>query len=234
MSSRLVDVTYDADDPLTLGRFWAEALGREVLEVDGAVLAAGDDTQLGLRFVPRDPSRDGTPRMHLHVTSEGSAQQRVVDRLLSLGATHLDVGQLPEEDHVVLADPEGNALCVIPPDNGFLRGCGPLGELACDGSRSVGLFWSAALDWPLVWDEGGETAVQSPAGGTKVAWGGEPLMARDGAEPQRFHVETTDAVEHESDRLLALGATWVDRGAEGVRLRDPGGNEFELRARPSS
>ncbi len=31
---------------------------------------------------------------------------------LGLGAGHLDVGQRPEEGHVVLADPDGNEFCV--------------------------------------------------------------------------------------------------------------------------
>ena len=30
----------------------------------------------------------------------------------------------------MLADPEGNEFCVIEPGNGFLAGCGFLGELA--------------------------------------------------------------------------------------------------------
>ena len=40
----------------------------------------------------------------------------------------------------MLADPEGNEFCVIEPGNSFLAGCGFLGELACDGTRQVGLF----------------------------------------------------------------------------------------------
>ena len=36
-----------------------------------------------------------------------------MERALATGASHLDVGQLPEEEHVVLADPEGNEFCVV-------------------------------------------------------------------------------------------------------------------------
>ena len=32
---------------------------------------------------------------------------------LALGAIHLDVGQLPDEDHVVLADPDGNEFWIM-------------------------------------------------------------------------------------------------------------------------
>ena len=169
--------------------------------------------------------------MHLHVTSEGTEQQTVVDRLLAAGATHLDVGQLPEEGHVVLADPEGYELCVIEPVNNFLRGCGPLGEMACDGPRAVGVFWSEALGWPLVWDEGEETAVQSPLGGTKVSWGGESDLPREGHRRQRFHL-VADDVEAEADRLMGLGAAATGPGQEGVAvLDDPDGSPFEVHRR---
>ncbi len=63
---------------------------------------------------------------------------------------------------------------MIGPNSSFLAGCGFLGELACDGTRQVALFWAAVLGWPLVWDEGQETAIQSPHGGTKVAWAALP------------------------------------------------------------
>jgi hypothetical protein len=147
--------------------------------------------------------------------------QEQVDRVVALGGRHIDVGQLPEEPHVVLADPEGNELCVIPPDNNFLRGTGHLGELACDGSRAVGVFWSQALGWPLVWDEDEETAIQHPDGGTKVAWGGPPRGELYG-ERDRLRLEV---VTDDLDSLLTLGATVVGDG----RLRDPDGNDVDVR-----
>ncbi len=56
----------------------------------------------------------GPNRVHLHLTSASHGDQhRTVATALRLGASHLDVGQLPEEEHVVLADPEGNEFCVI-------------------------------------------------------------------------------------------------------------------------
>jgi hypothetical protein len=42
-------------------------------------------------------------------------QQESVARLVGLGAHHIDIGQRPEEGHVVLADPDGNELWVIDP-----------------------------------------------------------------------------------------------------------------------
>jgi hypothetical protein len=80
---------------------------------------------------------------------------------------------------------------VIEPGNAFLAGCGFLGELACDGTRQVGLFWAETLSWPLVWDEQEETAVQSPHGGTKIAWGGPPVAPKQGRNRQRFDLVVT-------------------------------------------
>ncbi len=49
-------------------------------------------------------------RVHLHLASTGPAgQQTTVAAALELGAGHLDVGQRPEDGHVVLADPEGSS-----------------------------------------------------------------------------------------------------------------------------
>jgi predicted enzyme related to lactoylglutathione lyase len=165
----------------------------------------------------------------LHLTSGDHAdQQHTVATALGLGARHLDVGQRPEEGHVVLADPEGNELCVIEPGNAYLAGCGFLGEIACDGTREVGLFWSEALGWPLVWDQDQETAIQSPHGGTKVAWGGPPLEHEQGRNRQRFELAPTDGDQAaEVDRLVALGATLRGPREDGtVTLSDPDGNEF--------
>src|SRR5262249_61471397 len=36
-----------------------------------------------------------------------------VERLITLGARHVNVGQTGEEPFVVLADPEGNEFCVL-------------------------------------------------------------------------------------------------------------------------
>ena len=229
MPARLLTLTFDAHDPARLAEFWAGLLGREVIQESGGALLPGDDVQVGLRFVAADTEKIGRNRVHLHLTSATPDDQpRTVEAALELGATHLDVGQLPEEEHVVLADPEGNELCVIEAGNNFLAGCGFLGELACDGTRDVGLFWAEALGWSLVWDQDDETAIQSPHGGTKVAWGGPPVAPKRGRNRQRFDL-TADDVEAEVERLVALGATRLgDRDAD-VELADPDGNEFGVR-----
>jgi hypothetical protein len=119
---------------------------------------------------------------------------------------------------------------VIEPGNAFLAGCGLLGEIACAGTRTAGLFWSAALDWPLVWDQDEETAIQSPLGGTKVAWGGPPLPPKQTPNPQHFDLTVHGDRHAQVDRLVALGATRLAAGTDGtVVLADPDGNEFHVR-----
>jgi catechol 2,3-dioxygenase-like lactoylglutathione lyase family enzyme len=236
MTCQLFAVCFDASRPLRLARFWAGVLGREVVEDAGGALLPGDDTQLGLRFVPSPGEKVGRNRMHLHLTSASPAdQQHTVAAALGLGARHLDVGQRPEEGHVVLADPEGNEFCVIEPGNNFLAGCGFLGEVACDGTREVGLFWTAALGWPLVWDQDQETAIQSPYGGTKVAWGGPPVAPKAERNRQRFELAPSVHSDQltEVDRLVSLGATRLEADEDGaVVLADPDGNEFSVLTAP--
>jgi catechol 2,3-dioxygenase-like lactoylglutathione lyase family enzyme/predicted enzyme related to lactoylglutathione lyase len=231
--SELLALIFDAQDAPRLAAFWADVLGREVVDDPRGALLPGSDTQLGLRFVPSRAEKVGLNRMHLHLTSTSpDDQQHTVKTALELGASHLDVGQLPEEGHIVLADPAGNEFCVIEPGNSFLAGCGFLGELACDGTREVGHFWSEALGWPLVWDQDQETAVQSPHGGTKVAWGGPPVAPKTGKNQQRFDLTVVGSdLGSEVDRLAALGATRLGSAKDGtVELADPDGNEFSLTA----
>jgi hypothetical protein len=228
MPLRLEAVTFDAHDPGAVAAFWAALLDPEAVTEDGGVLLPGGETQVGLRFVAAPGGELGTHRLHLHLTSTSlEDQQRQVDRALALGGRHDDVGQTEADRFVVLADPGGNHLCVIEPGNSFLAGCGPLGEVTCDGTRDVGIFWSAALGWPLVWDQDEETAIQSPLGGTKVAWGGPPLTPKDGRNRQRFAL-VADDVPAEVERLVALGATRLTDQDGVAELADPDGNELSV------
>lgn len=158
-------------------------------------------------------------------------QQRTVDTVLRLGGRHLEVGQAPDAPFVVLAAPEGNVR--DRPGSDFLAGTGYLGEVACDGSRKVGLFWRASCGWPLGWDENQETAVQSPLGGTKLSWRGPPIGPKHGRNRQRFALETDD-LDGETERLISLGASLRGNLPDGVELDDPDGNEFSLHADPVS
>ena len=225
MALRLEAVSFDVADATAVAAFWAGLLDREVRTEPGGAFVPGNETQVGLRFVTSGTERVGRPQLHLHLTSAGPEQQRsTVDAALRLGGHHLDVGQQPDEDFVVLADPGGNELCVIEPGNRYLAGTGFLGEVTCDGTRAVGLFWRDALGWPLVWEQDEQTAVQSPAGGTKISWDpSDGPRRRDGR--QRFDLVAADP-DGEAARLVTLGAT---RLAGGTELADPDGNPFTLR-----
>ncbi len=230
---RLEAVSFDVADAAAVAAFWAGMLDREVVAESDGVLVPGDQRQVGLRFVTSDTEQVGPRRLHLHLTSSSlEHQQRTVETALRLGGYHIDVGQSPDDDFVVLADPDGNELCVIEPGNNYLAGTGYLGEVTCDGSRNVGMFWSDALGWPLVWDENQQTAVQSPLGGTKISWdswGGPMVEPKNGRNRQRFDLVTT-APTGEAKRLVSLGATRLADLHDGIELADPDGNEFSLHA----
>ncbi|RKR73983.1 VOC family protein [Frondihabitans australicus] len=238
MSARLVALRIDALDPAASARFWAELFDWPEPRVDGdgsATLVPPDDTGFDLVFVAAATPKREKNQMHFDVTSESQeAQDQQVAHALALGGRHIDVGQLPEELHVVLADPEGDEFCVVEPGNSFLADCGRIGALSSDGTQAEGYFWAAALDWPLVWDQDEETAVRSPAGGPKITWGGPPIDERH--EPNRWRLALevegagADALRAETARLVALGARVVDDSASAPVLASPDGNLFHLSA----
>ena len=231
MTCHLVALCFDAHDPLRLAGFWAGLLGWETAGDDIALLP-DDDTGFRIRFLPTREDKRGQNRAHFDLTSTSLEDQRqTVERALELGARHIDVGQSPQEGHVVLADPEGNEFCVIEPGNAFLADCGFIGALSCDGSRETGYFWSRALGWPLVWDQNEETAIRSAHGGPKITWGGPPLMPKTGKN--RLHLDIAPPAggdqQAEVGRLASLGAKRIDIGqgeVDWVVMADPDGNEF--------
>lgn len=231
MTVRLAAVCFDVAEPVRSAGFWAELLGRAVTtEAGGACLLRGDHTQVALRFAPAADAAAARQRrrIHLHVTSASRADQlATVARAIALGGRSLDETPPPEGEHMEVRGPGDVDLCVIEPDNGYLAGTGLLGEVACVGSHTVGLFWRDALGWPLVWDRDGETAVQSPAGGTKVAWGGQSPTPRTTRSRERFDLEADD-VRAEVERLVGLGAVRLGDRDGVVVLADPDGNDVTL------
>jgi catechol 2,3-dioxygenase-like lactoylglutathione lyase family enzyme len=230
----LVALAFDANDPARLATFWGRLLGLELVqEADGGhVLLPGDETGFRIEFYPTAEPKTRPNQMHFDLTSQSlEEQEATVARALELGGRHLDVGQLPEERHVVLADPEGNEFCVIEPGNSFLADTAFIGALSSDGTQAAGHFWSEALGWPLVWDQDEETAIQSPRGGTKISWGGPPVAPKTGKN--RLHLDLAPPADGdqqaEVERLILLGARHADIGQGDVNwvvMADPDGNEF--------
>jgi len=241
VSLNLDAVTFDAGDPDRLARFWGGVLGWEPTDDrEGALALSGaGQAGFGLRFRPTDQPKTLQNRIHFDLTSASADEmQETVARALGLGASHLDIGQRPQEAHVVLADPDGNEFCVLPPGNRFLEGCGFLGAVNCDGTQEVGYFWGEVLGWPLVWDQDEETAIQAPQGGPKMAWGGPPLMPKPPRNRLHLDVVPTGDGDQQSEvtRLESLGARRIDvrqGNLDRVAMTDPDGNEFcVLRRRP--
>lgn len=235
MALQLTGVRIDATDPQAVAAFWAGVLvGDDRQAASGDVVVRLGDEPYVLRFVPTTDVKTGRNRIHFDCTSRSSEdQEEKVVRAIELGGAHYDVGQRGDEGHVVLADPDRNEFCVIEPENRFLAGCGSIGAINCDGTRAAGEFWRAALGWPFVWDEEEETAIQSPAGGSKVTWSGPPLLDKPPTGRNRLRLEVTadDDVDAEAARLVGLGATVVDPDEDSrgtILLADPDDNEFHL------
>ena len=234
MTSRLISLCIDANDPLRLARFWAEALRWQIDdETPGEIgLSPTDGTTFGILFEPVTETKAGKNLIHLDLTTTSiEDQQESVARLVELGARARRFRSSPDDQHVVLADPEGNEFCLIEPTNKFLAGCGRLGSITCDGSRAVGYFWSEALGWPLVWDQDEETAIRAPDGsGPFITWG-PPVPVK--TTKNRLHLDIAPPADGdqraEVDRLVSLGATPIDIGQGDVSwvvMADPDGNEF--------
>jgi hypothetical protein len=235
MPSQLVALCLDANDPLRLARFWAEALSWEIHHPAGdqVELVPTDGTRLRILFMRVPEKKRGKNRIHLDLTTTFTDDQRATARrLIALGARHIDIGQGPSEPHIVLGDPEGNEFCVIEPENSFLAGSGRLGSITCDGSREVGCFWSEALGWPLVWDQDEETAIRAPDGsGPFITWG-PPVPPKVRKNRLRLDI-TPDRGDQQAevDRLVSLGAARIDIGqgdVDWVVMADPDGNEFRM------
>ena len=103
---------------MRLARFWAAALHWDIYdETDEEIgLVPTDGTRFLFFFLPVPEPKTGKNRIHLDLVSASPEHQReMVDRLIALGARHVDIGQSSDVDHVVRADPEGNELCVLSP-----------------------------------------------------------------------------------------------------------------------
>ena len=116
---RIGTVVVGVNDMRRAVRFWEQALGyvpRDEVEDDWAVLIPSDGgpgTHLALQL-SETPVQEH-PRIHLDLYAGDAADQVAqVERLVGLGAEHVDWDLYPEDpDFIVLADTEGNRFCVI-------------------------------------------------------------------------------------------------------------------------
>ncbi len=118
MSIRWQCVCVDTTDPARLAPFWEAALGwrRTYDTVDEVVLeppegSPADGVSPDLLFL-RVPE-EKTTKNRLHIDLRPDDQAAEVARLEGLGARRVSVGQAADVSWVVLADPDGNELCVL-------------------------------------------------------------------------------------------------------------------------
>ncbi len=112
MGNTWENLVVDAQDPARLARWWAEALNYKVVAEapDEVEIRRTPDELPGLTFVPVPQGKAGKNRVHIDLRPDD--QEAEVERLVDMGARHVDVGQR-EVSWVVLADPEGNEFCVL-------------------------------------------------------------------------------------------------------------------------
>ncbi len=230
----LENVVFDAVDPQRVGRFWETALDCERLTDE----AAGFETRLAVEGGPvldlcfqrvgeRTP---GTPRLHLDLVG-GARQTEVVDRLLGLGARHLDIGQ-GDVPWVVLADPEGNPLCVLE-ERATYADTGPVAALPLDSADPDrdAEFWAWLTGWTPV-------AGVAPASLRHPSLRGPllelcPEVAPKGAAKNPIHLDIRLEAGDDPD---AVAAGITERGGRELRFdwgelpwrhfADPSGNEL--------
>jgi len=118
MPVRVHHIVVDAHDLPALAYFWAEALHWSVLSTREREVVVGPtlDAPIGLCFMPAgETEKTGKNRVHLDLTTSADDRDTEIERLLSLGARRVDIGQTGQESWDVLADPEGNEFCVVRP-----------------------------------------------------------------------------------------------------------------------
>lgn len=117
MTSELHAVTVDAADPRRLAEFWGAMLGYKVVydSPEEVAIQKPDDSGPEVLFGKNPDTKSVKNRLHFDLSPSNQAAE--VERALSLGAKHVDIGQAddPEATWTVLADPEGNEFCILRP-----------------------------------------------------------------------------------------------------------------------
>lgn len=239
MSTRLVHLVMDSNDPSRLGKFWSAALGWEVAaEEPGEVVvwptgfSYPDPTALPLVFVPVPEPKRGKNRVHLDLASTSAEHQAAqVQRLRELGATPVDIGQ-GDVAWVVLADPEGNEFCVLDPRPAYQQ-TGPVAAVVIDCAypESLAQFWSSAAGWLVHSSIEKFSSLRSPLRTGPFL---ELLRTRDTKiAKNRMHLDVAPPPDEdlmaEAQLLMEFGAVPIDIGQGDVPwavLADPEGNEF--------
>jgi hypothetical protein len=146
----LENLVFDAVEPQRLGGFWEAVVGGERLTDEPDIVETrltvegGPVLDLCFQQVPERPSEP--LRLHLDLLG-GTRQEEEVERILGLGARHLDIGQR-DVPWVVLADVEGNPFCVMEEREVYVD-TGPIAALPLDSADPDrdAEFWSWLTGW---------------------------------------------------------------------------------------
>jgi predicted enzyme related to lactoylglutathione lyase len=115
VSSVLLNITFDCDDPRALARFWGQLTGWPVTEEPqpGLPDSAVENPAGGPRlyFVKVGEHKVVKNRVHLDIMPDDRTQAEEIARLTGLGATVVS-DRRPEIGWVVMADPAGNEFCL--------------------------------------------------------------------------------------------------------------------------
>ncbi len=113
MGSRWDALIVDALDPERLGRWWAEVLDHRVESVSAREVVIGPavDGHPRLIFLRHADVKHAKNRLHLDLRPDDLDGE--IERLVNMGARHVDVGQPEDAAWIVLADPEGNEFCIL-------------------------------------------------------------------------------------------------------------------------
>lgn len=112
MVSQWENLVVDADDPPRLARWWAQALGYQIVHEapDEVEIRQSPDRLPGVVFVPVPERKQLKNRLHIDLRAADQAAE--VERLVDMGARRVDIDQ-GDVSWIVLTDPEGNEFCVL-------------------------------------------------------------------------------------------------------------------------
>lgn len=115
MTSRIAALCVDAIQPGVVADFWCAVLGWRVVDEDaqGIEIAPLGESRPVIDVLAVPEGKTVKNRLHLDLRAEGNSTAEELERLESLGARRVDVGQGPDVDWVVLSDPEGNEFCLL-------------------------------------------------------------------------------------------------------------------------
>jgi hypothetical protein len=238
MGTRLYSVVIDCADPSRLGRWWADVLGWPITfdTPDEVAIEPSDEDichDLAIVFVPVPEPKQFKNRVHLDLASRSTSDQAdIVDRLVHMGATFADIGQ-EDVGWVVLADPEGNELCVAEPSDRFDEP-GTIEAIVVDAVNPGRLarFWAETTGWRVDYESHMVASLRHPSGKPPAL---DMVAVTDPKHVKnRVHLDVApnagDDQEAQVNRLIRMGAKEIDVGQGAdvtwVVLADPEDNEF--------